>query len=135
MSGFCTNCAARLEAGTKFCAACGTAVELTPSPTGSVAGAKAVFPPVRGSRYPVLRIIAVILKVLAVVAVVGAVLSALSAASLPSSAGIGLAGPAIAFLVVILGLCYGLFLWASAEMIHLLIDIEENTRRATSVAA
>jgi hypothetical protein len=28
------------------------------------------------------------------------------------------------------GLCYALFLWASAEMINVALDIEENTRRA-----
>ncbi len=32
MTGFCTNCAASLESGTKFCTACGTTVEASPSP-------------------------------------------------------------------------------------------------------
>lgn len=31
-----------------------------------------------------------------------------------------------------LGLCYALFLWASAEMINVALDIEENTRRAAA---
>src|ERR1700676_3157172 len=116
MASFCANCAAPLESGTKFCAACGIAVELAPADlTASAGGAKTLLHSARGGRYPALRIIAVILKVLAVLTVVAAVFSALSAASLPSSVGVGLAGPAIAFLVVILGLCYGLFLWASAE--------------------
>jgi uncharacterized protein YjeT (DUF2065 family) len=57
------------------------------------------------------------------------VISGLSVASLPNSLGIGGAGSAIALVFVLAGLCYGLFLWASAEMIHVLIDIEENTRR------
>jgi zinc-ribbon domain len=134
MASFCTNCAAPLESGTKFCAACGTAVEPAAGLGALVGEAKPLFHSARGGRYPALRIIAVILKVLAVLTVVGAVFSALSVASLPSSVGVGPAGPAIAFLAVILGLCYGLFLWASAEMIQVLVDIEENTRRTASVA-
>jgi protein-S-isoprenylcysteine O-methyltransferase Ste14 len=129
MSSFCTNCAESLEPGTKFCGACGTPVESIPIPTTSAPVPKALSSRARGNRYPALRIIATILKVFAVLTVIGAVLSAFSTASLPSSIGVGLAGPAVGFLVVIFGLCYGLFLWASAEMIQVLIDIEENTRR------
>jgi len=136
MANFCTSCAAPLGSGTKFCASCGAAVEATPAIAAPSAIETGTFSPAAAtSRYPALRIISVILKILAVVAVLGAVLSALSAMSLPSSFGIGLAGSVVGGFIVILGLCYGLFLWASAEMIHVLIDIEENTRRSAAAVA
>jgi uncharacterized protein YjeT (DUF2065 family) len=62
------------------------------------------------------------------------VISGLSVVSLPNSLGIGAASSAIAFVIMLAGLCYALFLWASAEMIRVLIDIEENTRRSTGFA-
>ena len=36
----------------------------------------------------------------------------------------------MALVVILVGLGYALFLWASAEIINVLLDIEENTRRA-----
>jgi len=38
------------------------------------------------------------------------------------------------WIIFFAGLGYGLFLWASAEMIHVLVDIEENTRRSAFAA-
>lgn len=136
MSTFCSNCSAPLEAGTKFCGACGSLVEIastppatTPLPRNSLSTTNLV------RRYPALRIIALLFKILAVLIAIGGVLAGLSAASitssLPNSVGIGAAGSAIGFVIVLTALCYALFLWASAEMIHVLIDIEENTRRSS----
>jgi hypothetical protein len=50
------------------------------------------------------------------------------------SPGIGAAGTAMGWIIFFAGLGYGLFLWASAEMIHVLVDIEENTRRSAFAA-
>jgi hypothetical protein len=88
------------------------------------------FSHAQGRRYPALRIIAVILKVLAALTAIGGVLSGIAAGSIPSP-GFGVpGGGAVAFLVILVGLGYALFLWASAEMINVVLDIEENTRRA-----
>ena len=136
MAGFCTNCAAPLEPGTKFCGSCGGVVETPATPAVSSAEAPKPLPiALRGGRYPALRIISLLLKILAVLTVIGGVISGLSAASLPNSLGIGAAGSAIAFVIMVAGLCYALFLWASAEMIRVLIDIEENTRRSAGSVA
>jgi hypothetical protein len=145
MSSSCTNCTAPLEAGAKFCGSCGSAVEaparLLESPVpphGSLSAA------VRERRYPALRIIAVLIKILAVLTTIGGAITGLSAASitnsLPGSAGIGApgigaAGSTIGWIIFLVSLCYALFLWASAEMIHVLIDIEENTRQSAGLAA
>lgn len=130
MASFCINCAAALEPGVKFCASCGVPVEPS-APAATVSAEVASAPSVeRGRRYPALRIIAVILKVFAAVAVVAGVISGLSLASIQSSFGPAFGGSAMALFGVLGGLGYGLFLWASAEMIDVLIDIEENTRRA-----
>lgn len=135
MASFCTNCAAPLEPGTKFCGACGSVVEVpTTSTVSSVQPAKPLPTANRGGRYPALRVIAGILKIVAVLTAIGAVISGLSAASLPNSFGIGPTGSVIGLVIVLAGLCYALFLWASAEMIHVLIDIEENTRRGPGFA-
>jgi hypothetical protein len=140
MSSICINCAAPLEVGTKFCGACGKAVEprLTPAQT-VVQAHRAIKTEAR--RYPALRLIALILKIVAVLTAVGGVIAGFSAAaitnSLPNYAGInssgsGAAGSAIGWMIFLVALCYALFLWASAEMIHVLIDIEENTRLGAS---
>jgi uncharacterized protein YjeT (DUF2065 family) len=131
MASFCTSCATALEPGAKFCGRCGTVVEAPPSSIAvqSVPVAQS-FSHKHGRRYPALRIIAVILKVLAALTAIGGVLSALAAGSIPSP-GFGVpGGGAIALLIILGGLGYGLFLWASAEMINVVLDIEENTRRA-----
>lgn len=141
MSTVCTNCAATLELGTKFCGACGKAVEPRITSTQNVSRPRLITTP--GRRYPGLRLIALLLKIVAVLTAVGGVITGLSATALTSSlpnyagaatSGIGAAGSAIGWMIFLVALCYALFLWASAEMIHVLIDIEENTRlSATTV--
>jgi len=87
-----------------------------------------------------LRVIALLLKIFAALTAIGGAITGLSAASITSAlpnypgigSGIGAAGSAIGWIVFLAGLCYALFLWASAEMIHVLIDIEENTRALVS---
>jgi hypothetical protein len=140
MSSICINCAAPLEVGTKFCGACGKAVEPRMTP------AQTVVQPHRGitteaRRYPALRLIALILKIVTVLTALGGVITGFSAAtitnSLPNYAGIAssgivAAGSAIGWMIFLVALCYALFLWASAEMIRVLIDIEESTRLGSS---
>jgi|SRR5580698_5646689 quaternary ammonium compound-resistance protein SugE len=130
MASVCANCAAQLERGAKFCGACGRVVETAATPLGGSAPAPKPLPIALRGRYPALRIITVLLKILAVLTAIGGVISGLSAASLPNSLGIGAAASAIAVVILLASLCYALFLWASAEMIRVLIDIEENTRRS-----
>lgn len=142
MASICTNCAAPLEAGTKFCGACGNAVEApTALPQRTASLSALALTATRSRRYPALRIIALLLKIFAVLTAIGAAITGLSAASLTSSLptypgiatqGIGAAGSAVGWIIFLAGLCYALFLWASAEMIHVLIDIEENTRRSAA---
>jgi hypothetical protein len=140
MASICSNCAAPLEAETKFCGACGNAVDVR-SISSENHGLRAA---IRDRRYPGLRIIAFILKIFAVLTAIGGVITGLSAASITSSLpnypgivspGIGAAGSAIGWIIFLAGLCYALFLWASAEMIHVLIDIEENTRCSAGFTA
>lgn len=131
MANFCNSCAAPLEPAAKFCGACGAVVEAPPSsiPVRPVPVSRS-FSHEQGRRYPALRIIAVILKVLAALTAIGGVLSGMAAGSIPTP-GFGVpGGGAIALLVILGGLGYALFLWASAEMINVVLDIEENTRRA-----
>jgi hypothetical protein len=131
MANFCNSCAAPLESTAKFCRACGAAVEAHPANiTVQPVATSQVLPPTRGRRYPALHIIAVILKVLAALTAIAGVLSGIAAGSIPSP-GFGVpGGGAIALLIILGGLAYALFLWASAEMINVVLDIEENTRRA-----
>jgi len=134
MSSFCTNCAAILEPGMKFCGACGNAIDFpTTSPAVVAQSARTLPTAGRSRRYPALRIIAFVFKIIAVLTAVVGLIIGLSAASiansLPTSAGMGGAGPAIGWIIFLVSLCYALFLWAASEMIHVLIDIEENTRR------
>lgn len=149
MNGVCKNCAAPLEPETKFCGACGSVVTALPVQDIAVLHPSSAD---GGRRYPALRIIALLLKIEAVLTAVvgvisgiGGVIAGLSAtaitSSLPnyaglSSPGISAAGSAIGWFIFLAGLCNALlflccalYLWAAAEMIHLLIDIEENTRR------
>lgn len=143
MSSVCTNCAAPLEAGTKFCGACGNAVAPRTAALENAAH-RAVPLPSPDRRYPALRIIAFLLKMLAVLSAIGGTITGSSVASITSSLpnsvrigapGIGAAGSAIGWIIFLASLCYALFLWASAEMIHVSIDIEENTRRSAASAA
>lgn len=141
MNEVCKNCAAPLEPGTKFCGTCGSVVASSPaSPDVAVSHPR---PTNGGRRYPALRIIALLLKIVAVLTAIGGAITGLSAASITSSLpnyagvgspGIGAAGSAIGWIIFLAGFCYALFLWASAEMIHVLIDIEENTRHSAASA-
>ena len=145
MPKFCTNCAATLDPGVRFCAACGAQVEAAPAPNNRRAPATSIVSGERG-RYPALRIISVILKVFSVFVAIGGLITGLSIAGLASSAGaFGGAGPfggaaalpggAFALFAVLGSLTYALCLWGSAEMITVVIDIEENTRRVASPVA
>lgn len=139
MSSICTNCAASLEAGTKFCGACGSAVDARTTSPQNIAQSHRALPVALDRRYYGLRIIAFLLKILAVLTAIGGAVTGLSAASitsfLPNSAQIGAAGAVIGWIIFLASLCSALFLWASAEMIHVLIDIEENTRRSAGFTA
>ena len=140
MATFCTNCSRPLESGVGFCTACGARVETGSGVTAPVQPRVLPGEPVApgGRRYPALRIISVILKVLAVVSVLGGLISGLRMASAgselssvsPGAASMGVLG---FFVGVFAGLCSALFLWASAELIHLFMDIEENTRSSLRV--
>jgi len=137
MASFCTNCAVALDPGSKFCGICGARIDSTQQNSSP----KPIMPPqvvprTQSSRYPALRIIAVILKILAVITAIAGVVGGLSLGSLtgpgylPNSGAIsGLA----MFGGLLLGLCYALFLWASAELINVVLDIEENTRQAATL--
>jgi predicted RNA-binding Zn-ribbon protein involved in translation (DUF1610 family) len=94
-------------------------------------------------KYKALRTIAVILKVLAVIVLVGYLLAAaisivsVFAAGIASGAPVGvmgLGGMASALVFVIVGALSWVSIYAAAEVIGLLIDIEENTR-ALRIAA
>ena len=142
MSSICTNCGASLEAGTNFCGACGSAVGARTATSQNIVQPHPLLPVALERRYHGLRIISFLYKILAVVTAIGGTITGLSAASmtslLPNSAQFGAAGATIngiIFLVSLcISLCIALFLWASAEMIHVLIDIEENTRRSARFA-
>jgi L-asparagine transporter-like permease len=144
---FCSSCSTALEPGAKFCAACGTPVVVTPAagpawtapPPASPAAAHIPGPglaPLHARRYPALRIVAVILKVVAVLCVavtligfIAALVNTTSNAT-PFGASLGYAVLPSAFLGIFAGFGAGLYMWATAEMIGLAIDIEDNTRRA-----
>lgn len=143
MPNFCTNCAAQLESGTKFCPECGAAVEVTtPSVTSNpVQGSPPTSFAVSGARYPMLRVLVSILKVLAVLAIALALISGvyilLPTSPEPSPFGLGgafgLVTKFYSLIGMIFGFGYGLTLWAIAGIIQVEIDIEENTRQATTV--
>lgn len=127
MASFCTNCAAPLEPAAKFCGACGTGVDppvvaATPLPTAQV------FTAAPGRRYPALRVISVVLKVSAVLTAGGALIFGLAVGLIPFGPFLGSYPGGLGLGIIIAGIFYGLFQWASAEMIHVLLDIEENTR-------
>ena len=88
MAGFCINCAAPLESGTKFCGACGAAADTTPPVSATKADrVPQVFSQAPGRRYPVLRIVAVILKVFAATTAVEHCCPALQSARFQALAG------------------------------------------------
>jgi hypothetical protein len=147
MTMYCSNCSTALEPGAKFCAVCGAPVAGTPVATpawtahpASVAAhipAPGLAPPgPHARRYPALRTVAVILKVLAVVSVAVALIAFIAALvnttsnGNPFGASLGYAVLPSAFMGILVGFGGGLYMWATAEMIGLAIDIEDNTRRA-----
>lgn len=77
-------------------------------------------------RFPVLRWIAVLLKILAVIILILAVLGTFRILV----GGPLFGGPRISFVFpVVAGFGYAIGLWAFAELISVLLAIEENTRR------
>jgi hypothetical protein len=90
-------------------------------------------------RFRFLRFSSVILKVVAWIVLIGTVIGALIVTvaggiaplhMLPYGPFLGIGGGAImGFVVLVLGLLHFLFFYAGAEMILLLVAIEENTRR------
>ncbi len=76
-------------------------------------------------RYPALRAIAVIYKVLAVLAfLVGLAIGIFGAVEGRVFEGVA---------AVAIGIIYALFLWAGAELILVVLDIETNTRRTAEL--
>src|ERR1022692_3833359 len=116
MASTCTNCAAPLEAGTKFCGACGSAVEARTSLPQSAPPPPSPGPTASHSRrYPALRIIALLLKILAAMTGIGGVITGFSAATitsaLPSYPGIarqgnGGGGKALGWIIFPLRFCF-----------------------------
>jgi protein-S-isoprenylcysteine O-methyltransferase Ste14 len=133
MASFCTSCAAALDPGSKFCGVCGTIVDSAPQLSAEKPNTLAqVVVETQSRRYPALRIIAVVLKILAVITAIVGLLGGLSFTSLIGTNYLPYAGGLSALAIILAGLCYALFLWASAEMINVALDIEENTRRAAA---
>lgn len=144
MPAYCTNCAAALDPGVKFCAACGTPVEVPAPPhlpaapartEASPAGAySAPAPASTGRRYPALRIVAIVLKVAAVfwliVGVLGFIMALAMGSDLP--AGMGAASGIYGFLCLLTAVYFAVLSWAGAELLHVFMDIEENTRRTAA---
>jgi len=96
-------------------------------------------------RFGVLNFLASVLKILAIVTAVLAVLGGLvifimsfaggdmlSAFGLDTGGGV-LIGLFTAFMVILFGGLYALFMYGSGELILLLISIEENTHKTTSL--
>lgn len=76
-------------------------------------------------KYPALRAISAVFKVLSVLAFLGGI-----------AVGIGVATKGMAEKAVLsigLGVLYAVSLWAGAEMILVILDIEENTRRTAEL--
>ena len=133
MASFCTSCAAALDPGSKFCGACGTTVDSVPQHSATKPSMPAqVTLNAHNHRYPALRIISVVVKILAVITAVAGLIGGLSFTSLSGSNFLPYTGGLSALAIILGGLCYALFLWASAEMINVAVDIEENTRRAAA---
>ncbi|HLH55032.1 MAG TPA: zinc ribbon domain-containing protein [Verrucomicrobiae bacterium] len=134
MASFCTNCAAPLDPGAKFCGACGAAVEDTPViPSSQPVEPAWAFRRGHKGRYPALRIVATIFKVLAVISAIGGIIAGVVIGTEAGSiSGGNMPGGVLAVLVILGSLLNGVILWSSSEMIHVFLDIEENTRRAVA---
>lgn len=92
-------------------------------------------------KYGILRSITVLLKILAILVLVFGIIAGIAAMvgsaamhatdNSPEPAGtqMMMGGFAGGFLIVIWGIVGGIALWAWAELINLLVDVEENTRK------
>jgi zinc-ribbon domain len=143
MAAFCTSCAAVLEPGVKFCASCGAPAEVSPptrpgpaAPTSAAkdAGNTASSVPKGARRYPALRIVAIVLKVAAVIWLVVGVIAFITALAMGSDlpAAMGAASGLYGFLMLLTSAYFAVMSWAGAELLHVFMDIEENTRRAAA---
>lgn len=140
MAAYCTNCAAALDPGAKFCPSCGAQTEAAaPPPAPSVspthdAGSSPYAPPALGRRYPALRIVAIVLKVGAVIWVVIGVIGLLVVIASSSNSPLGsrLVNPVQGFALLLVCLYFAVMSWAGSELLHVFMDIEENTRRAAT---
>ena|SRR2546427_10202090 len=92
--------------------------DATPSEGGDPSGAA-----IDEERYPALRIIVVLTKLAAALVFLVFLVAAVLGVGAPASS------PLLVIATIILGALAGLWLWASAELMQVLIDIEANTRR------
>ena len=124
----CPNCAYPVPAERATCPSCGTAVEEQMSSAPTPDETTATVSPSRHTRYPALRAIVVLIKVCAVVWPVFWVAAAVFApeAAAPAKGRFLILGS------VLVGALGCLSLWAYAEGIIVVLDIEQNTRRAAS---
>ena len=76
-------------------------------------------------RYPALRAISLIYKVLAVLAFLAGLAIGVAQAIKGE--------PLRAVFSIALGIIYAIFLWAGAELILVLLDIEQNTRKTAEL--
>jgi hypothetical protein len=83
--------------------------------------------------YPALRTIAVVFKVIAWIALVSGVLALIGGIVMASTG--EMQALSIAFAGPLLGLLYFVMLYSSAEMIYVLIDIADNTRKTAEAVA
>lgn len=146
MAAYCTNCAAALEPGVKFCASCGAPTEAplppAPNPTAAVSGGVSVSagahsvptPSVVGRRYPALRIVAIVLKVAAIIWLIVGVIGLITGISVGSNPSIGFpaSGGMYGFFFLLTSLYFAVMSWAGAELLHVFMDIEENTRQVAA---
>ena len=134
MAAYCSNCAATLDPGVKFCASCGTPTESVRPLNGNATSADAPdqkTPPIGGKRYPALRLAAIVLKVMAVVWLVIGSLSIVQGISIGNDLprGFGAGGALYGFVALLSFVGFAVMSWATAELLHVFMDIEENTRR------
>ena len=111
----CPDCGKLISKWTKICPDCGYHVAL----------------PMREKKYPALHIVAVILKIIAVLTF--AVDLVLIAYVIAKGEEVGKAGITIPLIIQMI--LAPIFTWALAELILLLIDIEDNTSRLSADAA
>jgi hypothetical protein len=101
----------------------GTAAPVPPPPTTTVSGTG-------NSSYPALRMISVLFKVLAVLTAIVSVIAGFVMSSVPRGfSGESQTEPAPIILGFVSAFFCWLVFWGTAEMIHVVIDIEANTRK------